>query len=502
MVRGIIYFILTAVVIVLGIYAGMSLYTLIDAGSVFIVLVGGLALLYLAFPVSDWCEAIGFVFSGKKEIPRGKHLKLVLIYKAAGEFFLYCGVLGTFIGSVLMLCTMQDPSTIGPKLAVAMITIVYGVSGYLFTLLMQRKACLCGVNEETYEIKPRKASISFSVSLIVFLVVMVLGITTAGPLSVFFDLASVLIVAGGAIFLALLCSGPGDISSALKSAFSQEEVTVEEAEKGLKVFYQLIDSVVFMFILAFMVAFLALLVFSFEPSTIGPKVAIMMISFIYGVVLISFFRGFCFVLKRKLCAKNKLVELKPFFSAGFILLYGLFLSFFIWGGILATMQTTPTAGLSSIMPLAGYVTNMETGNETDDGIVPGLQNKATLSTPAVIANAPVITPDTISIAINEDYTFEWDVSNVLGAKGVVIEISKANHKFQNPNGEVWDRGNAMFYDPDRLSTTISGLLPGNALELEGPGVYQYRVSALNANKELVSRFSDAVELVVVDNKID
>ncbi|MEA1996710.1 MAG: hypothetical protein U9N45_03695, partial [Gemmatimonadota bacterium] len=39
-------------------------------------------------------------------------------------------------------------------------------------------------------------------------------------------------------------------------------------------------------------------------------------------------------------------------------------------------------------------------------------------------------------------------------------------------------------------------------ELEGIGVYQYRVTALNAKGELISRFSDAVELVVVYNNVN
>ncbi|HUU27360.1 MAG TPA: MotA/TolQ/ExbB proton channel family protein [archaeon] len=36
------------------------------------------------------------------------------------------GMIGTLIGLVLMLSTMQDPSTIGPKMAVALITTFYG----------------------------------------------------------------------------------------------------------------------------------------------------------------------------------------------------------------------------------------------------------------------------------------------------------------------------------------------------------------------------------------
>jgi chemotaxis protein MotA len=50
------------------------------------------------------------------------------------------GMIGTLIGLINMLRTLDDPSTVGPNMAVALITTFYGaVMAYLFFLPMARK---------------------------------------------------------------------------------------------------------------------------------------------------------------------------------------------------------------------------------------------------------------------------------------------------------------------------------------------------------------------------
>lgn len=48
------------------------------------------------------------------------------IFKSMGAFSPAFGMIGTLIGLVLMLATMSDPSTIGPSMAIALITTFYG----------------------------------------------------------------------------------------------------------------------------------------------------------------------------------------------------------------------------------------------------------------------------------------------------------------------------------------------------------------------------------------
>jgi len=48
------------------------------------------------------------------------------IFNSMGEFAPAFGMIGTLIGLILMLGSMDDPSSIGPAMAVAMITTFYG----------------------------------------------------------------------------------------------------------------------------------------------------------------------------------------------------------------------------------------------------------------------------------------------------------------------------------------------------------------------------------------
>ncbi len=69
------------------------------------------------------------------------------IFKNMGSYAPAFGMIGTLIGLIQMLATLDDPSSIGPKMAIAMITTFYGsVMANLFFIPMGDK--LKGRNEE------------------------------------------------------------------------------------------------------------------------------------------------------------------------------------------------------------------------------------------------------------------------------------------------------------------------------------------------------------------
>ncbi len=69
------------------------------------------------------------------------------IFSSMGSYAPAFGMIGTLIGLVQMLANLDDPSSIGPKMAVAMITTFYGaVLANLFFIPMSDK--LAGRNEE------------------------------------------------------------------------------------------------------------------------------------------------------------------------------------------------------------------------------------------------------------------------------------------------------------------------------------------------------------------
>ena len=55
-----------------------------------------------------------------------RHKWGALVFRAAGDVAPAMGMIGTLIGLVQMLSTMDDPNTIGPAMAVALLTTLYG----------------------------------------------------------------------------------------------------------------------------------------------------------------------------------------------------------------------------------------------------------------------------------------------------------------------------------------------------------------------------------------
>ncbi len=78
----------------------------------------------------------------KKDLDKGSDM-----FSSMGTYAPAFGMIGTLIGLVQMLANLDDPSSIGPKMAVAMITTFYGaVLANLFFIPMSDK--LAGRNEE------------------------------------------------------------------------------------------------------------------------------------------------------------------------------------------------------------------------------------------------------------------------------------------------------------------------------------------------------------------
>src|SRR5690625_5043811 len=55
-----------------------------------------------------------------------RHYKGRIIIEKAGEYAPAWGMIGTLIGLVLMLSSLDDPASLGPNMAVALLTTLYG----------------------------------------------------------------------------------------------------------------------------------------------------------------------------------------------------------------------------------------------------------------------------------------------------------------------------------------------------------------------------------------
>lgn len=71
-------------------------------------------------------EVINDIMNAEITAMEERHYKGRVIIEKSGEYAPAWGMIGTLIGLVLMLGSLQEPSTLGPNMAVALITTLYG----------------------------------------------------------------------------------------------------------------------------------------------------------------------------------------------------------------------------------------------------------------------------------------------------------------------------------------------------------------------------------------
>src|SRR5690625_1716288 len=72
-------------------------------------------------------EVINDIMNAEITAMEERHYQGRAIVEKAGEYAPAWGMIGTLVGLVLMLGSLQDPATLGPNMAVALITTLYGV---------------------------------------------------------------------------------------------------------------------------------------------------------------------------------------------------------------------------------------------------------------------------------------------------------------------------------------------------------------------------------------
>ncbi len=135
---------LIGVILFLAVVAGLGLLSatlgsFIDFPSLFVILGLSLSILLASGLLPDFLK--GFKLMGAKENPFTA-LELKRIRRAcrlAIQSFLLGGFVGTMIGSVGVLASLNDPAKIGPNLAVAMLTVLYALIFVFLVLPVQAK---------------------------------------------------------------------------------------------------------------------------------------------------------------------------------------------------------------------------------------------------------------------------------------------------------------------------------------------------------------------------
>lgn len=126
MIRSIIAIVAFFFLISSGIMMGGEISSFIDIPSVIITVGGGLVLALINFSIADLLAAIGTGF-GSSGLGQEESARAARALRALGSSIVCAGAIGTIIGLINMGQNLDDPSSIGPGVATALITIFYAL---------------------------------------------------------------------------------------------------------------------------------------------------------------------------------------------------------------------------------------------------------------------------------------------------------------------------------------------------------------------------------------
>ena len=123
---------LAVAVIVLVIFAaGGSLYAFTSVPSILLVILLSLALSLCTHGFREIGKSFQAAFP-RSSAGRAEVENALLFFKALQRYLLVSGLVGTLTGGVAMLANLEDASSIGPNLSLALLTLYYGLLCYLF----------------------------------------------------------------------------------------------------------------------------------------------------------------------------------------------------------------------------------------------------------------------------------------------------------------------------------------------------------------------------------
>jgi flagellar motor component MotA len=112
---------------------------LLDVPSFLVVILPSGLLLMVTFDAASVCKAFGAAI--KNAVLDEEALRMsTLILSESARLVHATGIVGTFLGFVLMLSAMSDPSAVGPAFAVALLPVVYALvlAAFVITPLKAR----------------------------------------------------------------------------------------------------------------------------------------------------------------------------------------------------------------------------------------------------------------------------------------------------------------------------------------------------------------------------
>ena len=110
---------------------GGNLHSIIGLTALLIVLGGATGALFTAYPIKTVKRAVALAMTGR-EASRSTYLESARVFRTLGDLALLSGGVGMVIGAIHVLHNLDKPDTIGPGVAVGLLTLLYSFLIKLF----------------------------------------------------------------------------------------------------------------------------------------------------------------------------------------------------------------------------------------------------------------------------------------------------------------------------------------------------------------------------------
>ena len=255
------------------------------------VLCGGLL---LAVPFSSLIHAVVVVFTNG-DVDEEKGLAAYDVFHRLSTLSYASGIIGMVIGLISMLRNLDDPTAIGPFMAVALLTYVYSVFlGEVFFRAFAADALGRTLAADAPNTVPASESsagegvlslIRKVIGGVILVGCLVLGLLCSGPLSYFLDATSFILVFFFTVMGVFTSFRLKDLATSIIVQFSFRPLNERDALISYQVFRRLSELALGAGVLGTLIGLVQMLQKLDDHTAIGPALAVALCTFFYGVIL-------------------------------------------------------------------------------------------------------------------------------------------------------------------------------------------------------------------------
>jgi flagellar motor component MotA len=216
-----------------------------------------------------------------------QHIRVLDTFR---NFTLAFGALGVTIGLILMLSNLDDPTQIGPSMALALLSAFYAVmlAELFLGPQINRVSIRAGQSEDPPPPTSSRRGSAPLTTLFVLLGVATLAGTTmlmSASFTALYNFLSVIITVIGTASLGLAYHSPAEVGSAFAAGFKAEPIGAKPGRRHAALLSNLRMLAIACGVLGTFIGLIKMLQDMSDPTTIGPAMSVALLTTFYGILL-------------------------------------------------------------------------------------------------------------------------------------------------------------------------------------------------------------------------